>query len=470
MFPLVAAVWRAVLGGTDFSIHLAGPTGAGKSELAALAQRHFGAGMDARNLPGSWSSTANALEGLAFAAKDVLLVVDDFAPGGGQHDSERAHREADRILRAQGNRSGRLRMRADGSLRSARPPRGVILSTGEDVPRGQSLRARMLVLEVAPRDVDWTALTACQAAAAKGAMAGAMSGFLRFVAGRYEEIRRGVEAWVPQFREVATRSGAHRRTPEIVANLATGFGAFLCFARTAGLTDAECDGLWRRAWAALGEAAASQAHHQASAEPAKRFLELLRGAVASGRAHLANPKGDHPEEDGSWGWRRNDFGTHEPKGERIGWLDGEAVYLEPEAAYAVVQRLGQEVGDRLFLTPHTLRKRLKEAGLLASTAERRQTLTLRKTLEGQRRDVLHLGAATLSPPVGEPAQPDQDIEEASSTAVSWAGFSAFWAGVVGFSNDLLPTTNGHQPAASPPLGGLGRFPTPGTRMRGGGDR
>jgi hypothetical protein len=66
--PLLAAVYRAVLGPCDFALHLAGSTGAGKSELAALIQRHFGTGFDARHLPGSWSSTANALEALAFSA------------------------------------------------------------------------------------------------------------------------------------------------------------------------------------------------------------------------------------------------------------------------------------------------------------------------------------------------------------------------------------------------------------------
>src|SRR6185436_13476176 len=112
--------------------------------LAALAQQHYGAGMDSRHLPASWSSTGNSLEGLAFAAADALLVVDDFAPGGTTADVARMHREADRLLRAQGNRSGRMRMRADATLRPPKPPRGIILSTGEDVPRGQSLRARLL--------------------------------------------------------------------------------------------------------------------------------------------------------------------------------------------------------------------------------------------------------------------------------------------------------------------------------------
>ena len=142
MFSLVAAAFRAPLGDCDFSLHLTGPSGVFKSELAALSQQHFGAALDARHLPGNWSSTGNALEGIAFAAKDALLVVDDFAPTGSQGDVQRLHREADRVFRSQGNNAGRGRMNRDGSLRPVKPPRGLILSTGEDVPRGQSLRAR----------------------------------------------------------------------------------------------------------------------------------------------------------------------------------------------------------------------------------------------------------------------------------------------------------------------------------------
>ena len=147
-FPTYCRVWRASLGGSDSGQHLFGPTGSGKSELAALAQQHFGPGLDARHLPGNWSSTDNALEVLAFTAKDALVVVDDFCPTGSSYDVQAMHRKADRLFRAQGNTSGRQRLRPDGSPRPVKPPRGMILSTGEDVPRGQSLRARMLVSEV----------------------------------------------------------------------------------------------------------------------------------------------------------------------------------------------------------------------------------------------------------------------------------------------------------------------------------
>ena len=110
----------------------------------------------------------NSLEGLAFYTKDALLLIDDFAPTGTPNEVQRFHREADRVLRAQGNNAGRGRMRADSSLKPPRPPRGLIVSTGEDIPRGQSLRARLLTLELGPIDVDWSRLTMCQADASTG--------------------------------------------------------------------------------------------------------------------------------------------------------------------------------------------------------------------------------------------------------------------------------------------------------------
>ncbi len=84
-FPLAVAPYRAVLGDADFSVHFVGATGLFKTEFAALGQQHHGPELDARHLPGSWSSTGNSLEAMCFAAKDALIVVDDFAPGGSNH-------------------------------------------------------------------------------------------------------------------------------------------------------------------------------------------------------------------------------------------------------------------------------------------------------------------------------------------------------------------------------------------------
>lgn len=89
--PLYAAIWRAALGNTQFSLHTSGKTGTFKSSLAALVQQHFGQEMDISHLPGSWSSTPNALEMLCFHSKDTIIVIDDFIPTGSQTDIKRCH-------------------------------------------------------------------------------------------------------------------------------------------------------------------------------------------------------------------------------------------------------------------------------------------------------------------------------------------------------------------------------------------
>jgi hypothetical protein len=417
--PQHAATYRAAMTESDFSLHVTGQTGEGKSEVAALCLRHYGAELDARNLT-SWESTDNALETQAHTLKDSLMVADDFAPSGTSYDVQRWHKKADRIMRGKGNAAGRGRQRADLSLRPPRPPRALILSTGEDTPRGQSLRARMLILEHEEGMVDFQALTRCQEDAREGAYAQAMAGFVSYLARDYKGIQNRLPEERHKLREEASRSGEHKRTPGIVADLGLGLRYFLNFAKDAGaVSREEAEDLWERGWEAIIGAAASQATHQAASEPTVRFLELLSAAIASGRAHVAEVDGGEPEEfTNALGWRRRQTGTDEyekeewqPQGDRVGWVKGEDLYLEPEASYRIAQAQTQG-GESITIGPRTMRKRLKEKGLLLSTDEKRQTLTVRRTIEGVKdRSVLHLSKHSLFSTYTEPDEPDAEKED-----------------------------------------------------------
>lgn len=411
--PLLAATYRAALGESDFSVHLSGASGEGKSELAALCQQHYGASLDSRRLA-SWESTENAIEGQAFQAKDQVMVLDDFAPTGSSYDVQRWHKKADRVLRAKGNASARQRMRADTTLRPDKPPRALMLSTGEDIPHGQSLRARMMILELSRGELDFGKLSLCQRQAASGAYARAMAAFVQWLAPRYEEVRSHRRYEHAELRESAGTSNMHRRTPGIVADLALGLRHFLIFAHEAGaLTEDQAQRTWAQGWQALGESAEAQTSHQAAGEPTRRFRRLLSAAVSSKRAHVADPAGSEPATPGAWGWSENGEGeSYRSQGERIGWIDGEDLYLEPEAAYAAAQKQGQGSGEPLTVTGRTLRKRLAERGLLASTDERRGTSTVRRTLEGSRKDVLHTPKNFLSIHTDQTDQIDHAAKEA----------------------------------------------------------
>jgi hypothetical protein len=397
-FPVFAALWRVPLGHVGLTLGLTGKTGSGKTELGALGQRHYGKDFDAEHLPGSWSTTENALEAQAFITKDALFTIDDFAP---TPSNEKAmHAKAERVIRAQGNASGRDRLDSSANLQGTRPPRGLILSTGEDVPRGQSLRGRMVIIEVAHGDMRWDVLTACQRDAAAGLYASAMSAYLRWLAPQLEAVQKTMRSEIDALRDgkfAAFR--AHPRTPTNFANLAYGLQQFLRFAVAEGaLTESDTAALNERMAAALARLAGTQGANQSASDPTDQFLEHVRTALASGRAHLADQFGETPRDAEAWGWRQADESEDrwQPQGSRIGWLVKDDVYLDPGAAFTVVQAVGGGLGERLPLTPRTLAQRLEQRGLLASTERgSRDTPTVRKKLAGVTRAVLHFKAATL---------------------------------------------------------------------------
>jgi hypothetical protein len=376
--PQYGGIWRAVLGLVDFSLHLVGETNTRKTEMTALCQQHFGSGMDARNLPGSWTSTANSLEGLFFAAADVVVVVDDFAPRGPDHDVQRYHAAADRVFRSVGNHAGRGRARQDGTPRAPRPPRCLVFSSGEEVPRGHSCRGRIGIIEVLKGDVDLEHLTLCQRDARDGLYAAAMAGFVKWLADGYREARDTLKDEVASLRERYKSQENHGRTGGILGDLHYGLRLFLMFARDSqAITRAESGEYGKRFSQALLALGSQQAQHQLAEEPAGHFLRLIRAALSSGRAHVADANVcSFPQNQVAWGWRERG-GQWLGQGACVGWHEGTEILLDPESAYATAQVLAREQNDSLGITPQTLGKRLHERGYLIAVEERRSTVRRR---------------------------------------------------------------------------------------------
>jgi len=392
-FPLLAAVYRAPFGRVDFSVFLTGTTGVFKTALAALCQQHFGAGMDAGSLPANFASTENALEGLAFHAKDALLVVDDFAPTGRHGDAE-LHGVAERLFRATGNQQGRSRLGGNGRLSAPRPPRALVLATGEKVPPVHSIRARLLVVELGPGEVNRATLSECQCAGQQGRLAESMGAFLSWIAGRYEERQQRLRARMLEIRSRGSGRAIHARLPAALAELQSGGELFLEFAVEVGaIGRAEQEELAERSQRAFAKLCALQATYQQAGDPALHFVALLPAALACGRAHVADRRGRVPDEAAVWGWQRKPTGRRwVPRGTQIGWVAGADLFLEPAASYQVAQELA---GANRLVGEQALRHRLRERGLLASIDAGRQMVQVRRTLEGSPRQVLHLKARAL---------------------------------------------------------------------------
>jgi hypothetical protein len=418
----LALPYRAAIGPTNYSAQFNGPTGAHKSCMAGLAQQPFGRHMHYNALPAGWNSTTNALQGVRHAIKDALLVIDDFAPGGSPRERERADKAAEEVFRSQGNRQGRRRMGPDGKLRPTMDPRGSLLSTGEDRPSRASANLRTLGVWFDKEDpargavgtIDRDVLTRCQADAGAGLYAASMAGFVRWLAPRYEEARDALPAKALSFRKEATREGDHGRTPDIVADLAAGFDVFLEFALATGaITQPEADSHRGAVWGGLMEAAGEMRADQRDAgDSAALFVQLISAALSSNQAFLVDSKtgGDPDEHESACGWRKvlkwqgNDMGQVPmwetgPNALRIGWTDGELVYLDPDLSYNAAQRIIRDRGETLP-APATLRHLLNAGKWLARTDSRNGTegrgrLTARVSLEKQQHNVLVFNASAV---------------------------------------------------------------------------
>jgi len=402
MWPLWATIYAPVLGPVDFAVHLTGRSGTYKSEITSLMQAHFGGTIDARHLPASWSSTANALEAQAHFAANAIMVIDDFVPVGTSYQVKSYQTNADRLIRGQGNQAGRARLSDAASFKSAYYPRGLIVSTGEDTPEGHSVRARMLILELSPGDIDIKVLTEAQKK--RGQLTVAMAGFIAdavdTVAPEIEptgnRVTTDIRNRIDEIRDVLITIG-HSRTPTMLARLIATVETVLQWAVAAELiTEQRRESLVDEATQSIMAAGLKQASYLESADPVAILLNAIRQSLMSQHSHVRSMSGGVPTSPERLGWTAVNMSGEQTKykagGVTIGWIDWDedTMYLEADLAYAAAKR---EAGQELTITKGTAWKRLKDSGALIRTDAGRQRNTVRVTADGHTRNVLAMRAS-----------------------------------------------------------------------------
>lgn len=410
-YPVYCLIWRSVIERSRFTVHIAGETGAFKSELATLGQRHFGVEMTADNLPMYWNNaTAIGVGEIQFLIKDAMAVVDEFKLIGGEIERQKHHAFADKVIRNQANGSGRLKGRDVGGICKIKPPRGTLLSTGEHIPIGTSCRGRMLIIQIAKGEIDKYKLGECQEDADAGLYVIAMTEFLRWLCtdNRIERCREDLHEVIRATRQrrpappkpsAPTQAGdededdddrpvsVHQRTPEILANLHYGMTLWLEFCQAKGaISTAEALAHETESWAALQRVALLQIPLQGSDEPASRYLDLLMAALGGGKGYLAAADGKMPAPENAmacgW-WQKFGTGNWETKStNRLGFIDADGYYFDPDLAYAAAQDIASRGGRPLVEPEEDLRKRLEEKGFLLKDPDPRNRRTVRRTFAG----------------------------------------------------------------------------------------
>lgn len=396
--PLFCAVFRAPLQHAlycDATVALCGTTGSLKTTLSALAMSHFG-DFDAEHLPASWSSTANALERMGFLAKDVLLAVDDFAPAKAEAGDD-LHRKAAQLLRAIGNANSRGRLQFDCSARPDRPPRALVLSTGEDVPSGESIQARLVTVRMKPGDVDLAKLTGLQKNRRR--LPHAMLGYLMWLKSQMQGLHARMETRFIELRAELHQQGLHLRAPAAIAHLLLGMEYFCVFAKDMGvIDDEEAAALLQRARASLLANAAEQSLAAVDANPVRRFIDVLRTLLLQGKVKTVDVA----------------FALDTAEAHGIGWQDKDYLYLLPDAAYSAVVEALRARGQAMPIAARMLWSRLVDEGFVYGEDGRSTRKKHVGGVKGHRERVLWLRRDAiqlrdeLADRVGEVAREDED--------------------------------------------------------------
>lgn len=384
--PIWLATFRATVEECPFSIHVSGCKGSGKTELASIAVGHFGSALDAKEPLESWESSISSLERTLFLAKDVVGLVDDFVPKGGPRETADIFKKADRLLRGAYNRVSRSRLASDAKTqRAAFWPRGLVLSTGEDLPEGESLRSRVLCLEWGDGDMRWQVLKGLQDDRSEGLHVGVMAAFIQWQARNREKVLNlRTEAYRQALQVLRERGG--NRTGDIAANLWSVWPILEAFVQDRNILPvSELAALGKRLWDCVLEMTEAQAAFISEANPVERFRDGLANCLASGRGHLAHgEQGALPKE---W-WSRCGWQDDSPRSPRLGFIspNRNELWLNPSTVFQEVSRLVD-----LGVTERSLWKRTGEVGWLVLERVGRSK-TRRSEPDGGRHEfiVLHL--------------------------------------------------------------------------------
>ena len=369
--PLWAAMFLAPLSELitpAFTVWVEGESGSLKSSLGAVMLNHFGAGFTEFNLPAAWDGTANSLEKLCFHAKDIPLLIDDFRPVTNRYESQKLQDAASKIIRAAGNRQGRSRLDSESDFRRVFSPRGVVVATAERGALGKSTNARLLTIDVSPGDVK--PLLLARAQAQREIYGYAMAGYVRWVGRQYDKLGADLRQNVERVRTLQNGNG-HKRLPGAMATLYTAFSLALEYAQEIkAITIDEAKTRAERCYNALQQLAEDQADLIASQDPALQFLQVIATLLRARKVQIEGEKSSRT------------MGDDGALVERIGWHDGQNIYLL-QTAYNCVARYLNAQGEMIPSDEITLNKEMERRGYLAKRNQTDDRIKVQRFDPGQ---------------------------------------------------------------------------------------
>lgn len=359
----LAPLYHWIRSAKRYALHLVGETGSLKTSYACALLGLYGPEFANEEPTEKWGSTWKKIEVLGHQAKDVLFLVDDYKPRYVRLS------EFTQLIQNYSESRGRGRLNRDTSIQGTKWIRGALITTGEDLPEGESsVMSRMLVLRLTrPVGANDALAYAQQRAAHLNAV---MDAYTRWLAetmpGTEAQIDRWLTAWRDHYITLCPRSATN--PGRIASNIAQNRLAFDTLGRFL-----VAQGAWTPA-----EHAARLAEYDAVAEglvvemaervgqekASNAYLMAIRALIESGEMPILDKSRREPDHGGAF----------------LGWGDDEFIYLLPDVAYQAAERWHRAMGGSLGFTRRAVEEQLVDDGAIDVSDEsgrRRTTKVMR---------------------------------------------------------------------------------------------
>ncbi len=385
--PILIAPFRGILAGlsrSSCSLYMHGKSGTGKSTSAGFILGFFQKGPNYYQPTASYTSSDAYLSKLAGNTHSVVTVVDDRVEKNG--NKKELNRKDEILFRTQAN--GQTKSTC---LAQSQEPRGLIVATGEQPIVGESLAARVLILQFDKDTLDGKALNKCKQTAKDGLFLACSSGFIQWLISKGDAIVERFESrQVELCDEFGFLSSLHHRVPGNIAEFMATFEFFLEYAFDYDvITDEKMVELNTKAKDALIQLARNQQKYLIDGD-AEQYIFALKQALASNKYHLLNFDGSTPANPEKYGWVRTGGTNNQwhPQGEQLGFVGKQNMYLFPEEAYAVYQESMFSTFGGAALGMKKIHKELNKAGMLNRRFPRGNTI--RKMTNGENKRYVRL--------------------------------------------------------------------------------
>lgn len=305
-----------------FILYFTGKTGARKTTMAKLFLNFFGSFNNGTAPTASFRDTINAVEKKFALADSTLVLLDDRIPSTTAKIKAQMESMEQAVARQIGDRSGRARMNADGTLKATyRPKCNLIITAEESFSNvGESAIARSISVELKPGDINLSALTEVQQKSEH--LNQCMSDYIRYVITNWDSISERVKPLFMSYRDKA-QNGGHGRLAECVAHLQIGI-TFMCewLIAEGVLDEAQADNLKAVSWNIFMELAEQQNRRIVEEKPVKLFLDAVREMRDRGTIRIID---------------LNDTNEYNSSNV-IGYRDKDYYYFYPDSIYSEIKK------------------------------------------------------------------------------------------------------------------------------------